>query len=182
MEDLQKDNALRFKAFFMKNYPRVKAFAWKMLRNEDDAEDIAQDIFTKLWAEPDLWKKHQEWDSYLFTMVRNMTLNFINHQAFEADYAERAADKLSELQDSIPGLDDELHAKELQLLIKMEIERMPRQRKQIFLLSREKGLSNPEIAERLGLSIRTVERHIYLALQELKKIITFFIFFRLFVE
>lgn len=182
MEYSQSDRVLRFKAFFMKNYPRVKAFAWKMLSSEEDAEDIAQDVFTKLWAEPDLWDRHQEWDSYLFMMVRNMTLNFINHQTFEANYAEQLAGKLDEYQENIPGLDDELHAKELQLLLRMEIERMPQQRKQIFLLSREKGLSNPEIAERLGLSVRTVERHIYLALQDLKKIVTIIIFSSFFVE
>ena len=56
---------------------------------------------------------------------------------------------------------------------------MPEQRKKVFIMSRKEGLSNQEIADNLQLSVRTVERHIYLALQELKKVIliAFFLYF-----
>jgi RNA polymerase sigma-70 factor (ECF subfamily) len=64
---------------------------------------------------------------------------------------------------------DKLYAKEIELLIQHTIEQMPPQRKEIIKMSRYKGLSNAEISETLNLSVRTVERHIYLALKELKK-------------
>ena len=167
----------RFKTFFTDNYPRVKSFAWKLLKSEEDAEDIAQDIFTKLWSEPQLWENREKWDAYLYTMTRNHVYNFINRQNLALEYAERLAEDWQEMQTTFPDLNDELYSKELGLLLKMAIEKMPEQRKKIFILSREDGLSNPEIAERLGLSVRTVERHLYLALQDLKKIISFLIFF-----
>ena len=69
--------------------------------------------------------------------------------------------------------DEDLIAKDLQLLIDMVVENMPPQRKLIYQLSREAGLSNAEIAEKLELSKKTVENHLNLALKELRKILLY---------
>ena len=69
--------------------------------------------------------------------------------------------------------DEDLIAKDLQLLIDMVVANMPPQRKLIYQLSREAGLSNAEIAEKLDLSKKTVENHLNLALKELRKILLY---------
>ena len=61
----------KFEQFFIMTYPKVKAFAWKLLKSEEDAEDIAQDIFAKLWTNPEIWENQETWNSYIYTMVRN---------------------------------------------------------------------------------------------------------------
>lgn len=100
-------------------------------------------------------------------MARNQIYNFLKHQSVELNYQE----KLS--QENSPSykfdMYDKLYAKELQLLIKLTLDNMPEQRRKVFSMSRQRGMSNQEIADNLQLSVRTVERHIYLALQELKK-------------
>lgn len=139
---------------------KMKAFAWKLLHSEEDAEDIAQDIFVKLWNNPEMWENKETWDSYIYTVARNQIYNFLKHQSVELSYQE----KLS--QEDAPSFEfdtyDKLYAKELQLLIKLTLDNMPEQRRKVFSMSRQQGMSNQEIADSLRLSIRTVERHIYL--------------------
>ena len=171
----EQEKKRKFEQFFILTFPKVKAFAWKILHSEEDAEDIAQDIFVKLWDNPEIWEKKETWDSYIYTMARNQIYNFLKHQSVELNYQE----KLS--QENSPSYEfdmyDKLYAKELQLLIKLTLDNMPEQRRKVFSMSRQRGMSNQEIADNLQLSVRTVERHIYLALQELKKVILIAFFF-----
>lgn len=165
----------KFEQIFNEIFPKVKAFAWKILQSEEDAEDIAQDVFVKLWNTSEAWEDKETWHNYIYTMTRNHIFNFIKHKAVEQKYQQR-----SDLEDynyySTDDIHDQLYAKELQLLVKLTIDRMPEQRRKVFLMSRQEEMSHTEIAERLGVSIRTVERHIYLALGELKKVLYLFFF------
>ncbi len=156
----EQEKKRKFEQFFILTFPKVKAFAWKILHSEEDAEDIAQDIFVKLWDNPEIWENKETWDSYIYTMARNQIYNFLKHQSVELNYQE----KLS--QENSPSYEfdmyDKLYAKELQLLIKLTLDNMPEQRRKVFSMSRQRGMSNQEIADNLQLSVRTVERHIYL--------------------
>lgn len=167
----------QFEQFFILTFPKVKAFAWKVLKSEDDAEDIAQDIFVKLWSNPELWDNVETWNSYIFTMVRNHIYNFLKHKSVEFDYHSQLSREDSPSFES--DVHDQLYAKEIELLIKLTLDNMPEQRKRVFVMSRQKGMSNQEIADTLQISVRTVERHIYLALQDLKKtiLIALFLYF-----
>ena len=74
----EQEKKKKFEQFFILTFPKVKAFAWKILRSEEDAEDIAQDIFVKLWDNPEIWENKETWDSYIYTMARNQIYNFLN--------------------------------------------------------------------------------------------------------
>lgn len=171
----EQEKKKKFEQFFILTFPKIKAFAWKILRSEEDAEDIAQDIFVKLWDNPEIWENKKTWDSYIYMMTRNQIFNFLKRRSVELSYQE----KLS--QEDSPSYEfdiyDKLYEKELQLLIKLTLDNMPEQRRRVFSMSRHNGMSNQEIADKLQLSIRTVERHIYLALQDLKKVILIAFFF-----
>lgn len=170
----EQERKRKFEQFFILTFPKVKAFAWKILKSEDDAEDIAQDVFVKLWASPELWEDKETWNGYIYSMVRNHIYNFLKHKNIEFNYQEQVS------KDDSPSCEadihDQLYAKEIELLMKLTIDNMPIQRKKVFIMSREEGLNNAEIAEIMNLSIRTVERHLYLALLDLKKIVLFLIF------
>lgn len=163
----EQERKRKFEQFFILTFPKVKAFACKILQSEEDAEDIAQDIFVKLWDNPEIWENKDTWDSYIYAMTRNQIYNFLKHQSVELNYQEKFVQENASSYDF--DIYDNLYAKELQLLIKLTLDSMPEQRRKVFSMSRQKGMSNQEIAEKLNLSVRTVERHIYLALQELKK-------------
>ncbi len=163
-----------FQHFFVTNYPRIKSFARKILLSEEDAEDVAQDIFLKLIDLPEIWQDEENNVKILFTMTRNHIFNLIKRRTFERTYHESLYERYKVLEEF--GLEQELYAKELKLTIAYIIEKMPEQRQKIFKMSRIEGNSNAEIAKKLNLSIRTVERHIYLALSELRKKIFLLLF------
>lgn len=169
----------KFEQFFILTFPKVKAFAWKILHSEEDAEDVAQDIFVKLWDNTEIWENKETWDSYIYTMARNQIYNFLKHKSVELNYQEKIVQENSLSSSFEADIHDELYAKEIELLIKLTLDNMPEQRKKVFSMSRLEGQSNQEIADTLQLSVRTIERHIYLALQELKKVIllAFFLYF-----
>lgn len=161
----------RFEQLFMRAFPKVKAFAWKLLQDEDEAEDVAQDVFVLLWKNPELWAECELRNTYLYTVTRNSVFDLLKHRTVIQKYQEHEKAHTTSL--ASPDFHDEIYAEELELIIKLQLENMPEQRKRVFTMSRQEGLSNQKIAETLGISIRTVEHHIYLALQELKKSILF---------
>jgi len=162
-----------FGKFFLENYPKVKSFALQILMSEQDAEDVSQDIFLKLLDKPEIWRDKERRNSYLFKMTKNHIFNLIKHRNVERKYQQGLAQK-KELTEEF-GLDDKLHAKEIELIIMYAIEQMPERRKDIFKMSRYEGKSNIQISELLEMSVRTVERHLYLALADLKKSLSFYL-------
>lgn len=165
----EEERKRKFEQFFIATFPKVKAFAWKVLKSENDAEDIAQDVFVRLWDNPEIWENQETWNGYIYSMVRNHIYNFLKHKTIESTYQAQLAEESYSFYEA--DIHDKLYAKEIELLIKLTLADMPEQRKKVFIMSRQKGMSNQEIAENLQISIRTVERHIYLALQDFKKII-----------
>lgn len=164
----------KFEQFFIITYPKVKAFACKLLGSEEDAEDIAQDLFVKLWSNPEIWEDQDTWNGYIFSMTRNSIYDFIKHKNIVIDYKEEQSANTDIFIE--PIFQEEIYANELQIILDMALDGMPEQRRNVFNMSRKQGMTNQEIADNLHISIRTVERHIYLALQTLKKIILFTFF------
>ena len=158
-----------FAKIFKQYYPPVKSFVRKLVKAEADAEDIAQDVFTQLWAKPDVWQSNSEVGRYIYRMAKYQSLNFLRDNARVADHGlvDAGLDLVEAVRSEISTVDPIIHD-EAQLLLTMTLEKMPPKRREIFMMSRFENLSNREIAERLGLSVRTVESHIYSALQELK--------------
>lgn len=172
----------QFQRFFITNFPVVKNFARMLMKSESDAEDVAQDVFLKLWMQPEIWINKENIDGYIYTMTKNIILNRFKHLQIEQDYQNTAAtdNLLTELIGENETL-NQIYYNEIQLLIQLTLEKLPEKRRYIFQLSRFKNLTNKEIAEKLNLSVRTVEHQIHLTLIELKKVL-FFSFFLLFFK
>lgn len=169
-------NNAKFEELFLQYFPKIRLFAAILLKSEQEAEDVAQDIFVKLWEAPELWEVKLE-RNYLYTMVKNNVFNRIKRKNLESDYVDRQLDlqgtlEQSEFEDPL----NEIYHEELLLLLKVALEQMPDKRRMVFEMSRFAHLSNQEIAEKMHLSVRTVEQHIYLVLKELKKLLLIAIF------
>lgn len=173
---LEQEFDLVFKAY----YSMVKHFALMLLKSEDDAGDIAQDVFTRLWSKPQIWEGNVGIDKYIYAMTKHAIYDFLKHKRIERSYRdEQMGESLLEELSPAEATLDNIYYKEMQLALQLAVEQFPERRRLIFEMSRLRGMSNQEIAERLGISVRTVERQIYLSLLDLKKIvfILFFLYF-----
>ena len=174
IEALQNGDHKAFEEVFLTYFDKVKYLLTGLLRSESDAEELAQDIFVKLWINRQSIDPGKAFTTYIYTIARNTALNYLKHKLVEENFRNSFNDLDVEEADSS---DEILFAKEISLLVEMTVCRMPVQRRKIYQMSREKGISNNEIAEELGISKKTVENQISLALQEIKRVISAFLIF-----
>lgn len=173
VEALKNGNHKAFEDLFIAYFQRVKLFICGIVKSEADAEELAQDVFVKLWTNREAIDIEKPLGAYLYTIARNRAFNFLKHKSVEQSYT----DTLSFSDDVATTPEELLFAREISLLVEMTVNEMPVQRRRIYLLSRDNGVSNGDIAERLGISKKTVENQLSLALQELRKVISLFFFF-----
>lgn len=167
LKQLSEGGYAAFDTLFMFYQPKVKAFLKGFIKVDEEASDMTQEIFYKIWINRESIAQVISFKSYLFRMARNMIYDYFEHSLVRQNYEKKLLDK-PQYTDLI---EDEFHAKELEILIDISIEQMPEQRKRIFKMSRKDGLSNEEIAHRLEINKRTVENHITQALSDLRKAI-----------
>ena len=167
LEKLGNGDHKAFDMLYIQYSPRLKHFLTGFIKNQDEASDMTQDIFYKIWTNRETISKVDSFKAYLFRMARNMIYDYYEHSLIEENYQQK--------EQNTPAygdlIEEELYAKELSLLIDIAVEKMPAQRRSIFIMSRKDGLSNEEIAQRLNISKRTVENHMTQALAELRKIV-----------
>jgi len=159
-----------YERVFIVYYRKIKFFINGFIKSEETAEELTQEIFLKLWEKRGSIDLNKSFGFFLYTMARNSTFNFLKHKLVHESYIAK-----SSFDDSLALSPEELiYAKEIDLLIAMSVKKMPDQRRRIYELSRQEGLSNDEIASKLNISKKTVENQLSIALKELRKVISLF--------
>ncbi len=155
-----------FEKLFRLHYSKLCSYANLFLNDPDAAEDVVQEVFFKLWKSRDELVITTTIKSYLFRAVRNGCLNVIDHLSIRDAY--KVANE-EDMQDNELRFIDEAIVSELEQRIKETIDRLPAERRKIFILSRFEGLKYKEIADRLNISVKTVENQMYQALKYLRE-------------
>ncbi|MDE6822522.1 MAG: RNA polymerase sigma-70 factor [Bacteroides acidifaciens] len=152
------------------NYSRIKQFAYGLLRTELDAEDVTQEVFTRLWERRHIWVDNErEIDSYLLIMTRNIAINRYKHEQVRQEYEERFTLEAPSFLMEEDFL-ERYYCRETLQDVYSVLATLPERRRRAFELSRFDEKSYKEIADIMNVSVRTIERQIYLTLVELRKI------------
>lgn len=153
-----------FETVFKRKFKPLSNIAFSILKDEDNAKDIVQQVFLKLWDRKEKLSIHSSLSGYLTRSVINTSLGYIEKNKkiqFKPDYNEEdnRANDINET--PIP-------VEELKEKINQAIAELPPKCRNVFSLSRYAGMTNKEIASELGISIKAVEKHIGKALKELR--------------
>ncbi len=154
-----------FNELFNKHYSNLCAYANNFMKDVDASEEIVQEVLFKLWTNKETTIFTSSIKNYLFRAVRNASLNFLKHINIREDYKVHHE---NERQDELSS-EDVMIVSELEEKIRKTIDQLPVERKKVFLLSRYEGLKYKEIAEKLEISVSTVENQMVKALKFLRK-------------
>ncbi len=166
VKDLRKGDKQALDEIYKFFYPKLYVFAKSFLKVEDDINDILQDVFVKLWLSREKIGKVETFNSYLFTIAKNAIVSYFREKSKDQKFEARVKEILVSAENEY---NDELEYRDLKQNLESIIDQLPDKRKQIFKLSREEGLSNKEIAEKLDISVKTVEDHMRHALRFIRK-------------
>ena len=162
---LKNNNIEAFDSLYHRYSEKLYNFAYSFLKNHEDCKEIIQETFIRLWE-----KKHQidtakSFKSYLFKISYNLIIDQLRNRLKDKKYQEFLA---HHFQSAVTEFESNIDYDIIKDKIGSVLEELPEKRKQIFLLSREEGLSHKEIAEKLSISEKTVENQIGLSLKYLR--------------
>ncbi len=155
-----------FEVIFKKYYGKLCAYANRFLFSKEDSEEVVQEVFVKFWERSESLNPSSSLAAYLYRSVYNTSLNQIKHEKVKDAYKTYVLSIMSESSNSL--YDDEEQQERLELVLKA-IDELPPRCSQIFKLSRFEGLKYQEIADHLGISLKTVEVQMGKALKTLRE-------------
>jgi len=162
---IKDDDEKAFEKLFHRYYGQLCLFASRILQDETSAEEIVQDFFVKLWEKRKQLSIETSVKSYLYRSIRNLCFNLIEHNNIKLKHAQSVIAK----HETYYINDDGFNEVDLAQKIEESIQALPEKRREIFRLSREEGLKYREIAEKLNISIKTVEAQMGLAFKTLRE-------------
>lgn len=164
--NLKNGDEKAFETLFWEYNTHVYHFIYSLLYEKSLAEDLTQTVFLKIWEKRDTIDPEQGFDSYLFTIARNLVYKETQSRLLSEKFMQTVQARLSDA-DSL--MEEKIDAESLREYINSLVEELPPARREIFRLSRNEHLSYREIAERLSISEKTVETQLNRALRFLRE-------------
>lgn len=159
-----------FKKAYNNLYNKLLAFVVRYIPDKDEAENIVQNSFAKLWESRDKVMRDNNMTGWLFTVAKNECLSYLSHRQIETNYEISVYQReLNANYDALSRLEfEKLNQFDIENIIQKTLKRLPKRCRQVFELSRDKNKRNSDIAIECNISVKAVEAHITRALNALR--------------
>lgn len=168
VSELKKGDLKTFESIFYQFASRLERFAYQYVANKDEANDIVQSVFMTLWERKETLTDDTRLFNYLITLTKNQCLNQLKHNKAQRNYQNHEESTYREILLNYYALErfdeNKLILKELSDTIDQAIDSLPGQCREIFRMSRFEGMKYQEIADNLGISVKTVEKKMSISL------------------
>ncbi len=159
---MEPENKVKFEKLFREHFSALCGFAVKYVRDLDEAKNLVHEAFIGIWEKFESLPVDTNYRAYLYTAVKNRSLNHLRDRKMHLS-VESAQDQ------AVEDASEKLMTRELEREILLAINSLPERCRIIFEMSRFEEMKYAEIAERLGLSVKTVEAQMSKALSILRK-------------
>jgi RNA polymerase sigma-70 factor, ECF subfamily len=163
-----------FQTIVERHRSMVYRVAYQFAGNHHDAEDIAQDVFIKVYRSLDKFRQDAQLTSWLYRIVMNACIDHRRRSspASAAPFGEEAEHKMLNTAEERPGPEERAYASELGVVLEEAVARLPHGQRIVFVMRHHQGLKLCEIAEALGLAEGTVKRQLHAAVHRLRQALT----------
>lgn len=168
IKKVQRGDKPAFERMFRSYYASLCDYAQKYVKNPQAAEDQVQEVFVKIWEIRTDWNPKGTIKAYLYTAVRNQSLNYLKHKRIVDEWKQKEEEALSNTPIPFSPTEKRADLEEMRKWIQGAIQNLPEKRREIFELSRDHGLTYMEISKTLGISVKTVETQMGRSLRHLR--------------
>jgi RNA polymerase sigma-70 factor (ECF subfamily) len=168
IKKIQKGDKSAFEQLFKSHYAPLCDYAHRYIKNPQAAEDQVQEVFVKIWEIRKDWNPKGTIKAYLYTAVRNQSLNYLKHQKIVDQWKKEERKASRNTSNPLPSSEYAVNLQKLKKQVQEAIQQLPEKRREVFELSRNHGLTYKEIAKSLGISVKTVETQMSRSLRHLR--------------
>ena len=163
-----------FQALVERHRSMVYRIAYQFAGNHHDAEDIAQEVFIKVYRSLDRFRQDAQLTSWMYRIVMNACIDHRRRQrsAIAAPFGDEAEQRMLNTPEGTPGPEERAYAGELGQVLESEIGRLPSGQRVVFVMRHHQGMKLCEIADALGLAEGTVKRQLHAAVHRLRQALT----------
>ncbi|MEJ8818708.1 RNA polymerase sigma factor [Lacibacter sp. H407] len=166
MERLKRGDQQAFLTLYDRYHPLVYNWVLKLVKVPELAEDIVQEVFIKIWQIKERLNPEQSFPAFLYKISRNQAFALLKKIASDETLRSKV---MTELGSNAESAENRLLWQQYEKLLNHAVEQLPVQRKKVFKLCRQEGMSYEEVATELGISRNTVKEHMVMAMKNIRE-------------
>lgn len=163
---VHESDEVAFEILYKRYYVQLVGFSWRYSKSKAVSEELVQDFFAELWENADLLNLTNSIRAYFYKAIRNSSLNYIKHEKVREKYDPEWMSMKKET--VMPEIEDKFREQRIREAIKKAVESLPERSRMTYKLHRYDGLTYEEIAEVMGVSVKTVESQMTRSLKILR--------------